>query len=595
MKRFNYIIALLSVALLSGAANPRKMKAYKEGELLVKFHVNTHRANERHFLTRNSDRVQKIRDLDSEGLTHIKLAPGQTVEEAMKEFAQDPEVESVQPNFIYHVTAAPNDTNYASQWALKNTGQNIATGTYGTNNPGTAGKDLNAEGAWNLITDCSSVPVAVLDTGVNYNQQDLVANMWNGGVAFPNHGYDFVDSDNDPMDFHGHGTHVAGIIGGAGNDATGTTGLCWNANIMAVRVLDATGSGTTANIISGLNFAVAHGARVVNMSLGGSVFDATFNAALTTASNSGVVIVVAAGNNGSNNNQAGNAVYPCNYTTATLICVAALDQSYALATFSNYGVSSVDVGAPGTNILSTYHGTVISTTDDFTAGWNLDGIWTPHVVNLSGTNYDMLTNPAAWDGTGAVNYANGLDSRAYKNFNLFGFDSAVVSYYGFYDTESGADFFNTAFSAGGGDPFVAGTSLDSLSGSNGTTADSFAFSLAGCYTVTCTLGFQLTSNGAVNGDGVGLLLFQIDKLTLNATSYNTLNGTSMATPFVSGIAAMLFAYNTSYLAADVVQSIKTGGIQVGSLTGKTTTGSAASAYNTLIFVGPPTRGAVKFD
>ena len=110
---------------------------------------------------------------------------------------------------------------------------------YTTANPGTPGADMTLELAWQFVHDCPSVVVAVVDTGVNYTHVDLAANMWDGGASFPHHGYDFVGSTNDPMDYNGHGTHVAGTIGAAGNNAVGGTGVCWKVQLMAVRVLDA--------------------------------------------------------------------------------------------------------------------------------------------------------------------------------------------------------------------------------------------------------------------------------------------------------------------------------------------------------------------
>ncbi|MEO8717222.1 MAG: S8 family serine peptidase, partial [Burkholderiales bacterium] len=155
-----------------------------------------------------------------------------------------------------------------------------------------------------------------------------------------------------------------GIIGAVGNNGTGTIGVCQKASIMAVRVLDDTGSGTTATAMQGVNFAVTNGARVINMSLVSTgSFDAALSDAITHAQESDVVVIVAAGNTGSagtNNDLAGNATYPCNFTQANLICVAALDQNYALANFSNWGTTSVDVGAPGTNILSTWAGAALN-------------------------------------------------------------------------------------------------------------------------------------------------------------------------------------------------------------------------------------------
>jgi subtilisin family serine protease len=131
--------------------------------------------------------------------------------------------------------------------------------------------------------------------------------------------------------------------------------VCQKASIMAVRVLDDMGNGTTATAIDGISFAVTNGARVINMSLvgGGTFFDAAFSDAITNAQSSDIVVLVVAGNGPNDNDGAGGARYPCNFTQPNLVCVAALDQNYALAEFSNWGATGVDVGAPGTNILST--------------------------------------------------------------------------------------------------------------------------------------------------------------------------------------------------------------------------------------------------
>src|SRR5882762_7027364 len=143
--------------------------------------------------------------MERPGWTHVKLAAGQSVTEALAAYRDDPNVEAVQPNYIYRAAVAPSDTQYGQLWAFKNTGQNITTGTFNPTS-GTAGDDVNIERAWDHITDCSSVVVAVVDSGVNYNQEDLAANMWNGGTNFPNHGWNYINNNNDPMDLAGHGT-----------------------------------------------------------------------------------------------------------------------------------------------------------------------------------------------------------------------------------------------------------------------------------------------------------------------------------------------------------------------------------------------------
>lgn len=327
---------------------------YVPGEVLVKFRP---AAGTQGRMASTAARGHAVlANLDLPGWAQVRVGVGQTVAAALSSYRDDPDVEYVQPNYIYRATAAPNDSQYGQIWAFKNAGQTVTTGTYAPN-AGAAGNDMNIEPAWGHITDCSGVVVAVLDSGVDYTHEDLAASMWNGGSSFPNHGHDFVDNDDDPMDPNGHGTHVAGIIGAVGNNGTGTTGVCQRASVMAVRVLDATGQATTATAIQGIRFAVTHGARVINMSfVGGGSFDPLFSEAITHAQNSDVVVVVAAGNDASDIDGASGARYPCSFIQPNLVCAAALDQNYALASFSSWGATSVDVGAPGTNILSTWAG-----------------------------------------------------------------------------------------------------------------------------------------------------------------------------------------------------------------------------------------------
>ncbi|MEX2198385.1 MAG: S8 family peptidase [Burkholderiales bacterium] len=325
---------------------------YVAGEVLVKFKP----------VSSAQDRIASVAalghavvaNLHQPGWVRVRIATGQSMGQVLATYHSDTRVAAAQPNYIYRNAAVPNDALYGQLWAFKNTGQIV--GATGSNVPmsGAAGNDMGLEPAWDHIADCSSVVVAVIDSGVNYTHQDLGSNMWDGGAGFPNHGHDFVDNDNDPTDQSGHGTHVAGILGAVGNNGTGTTGVCQRTRIMAVRVLDHTGVGTTATTMQGIGFAVTHGARVINMSLVSSGgFDPALSDAITGAQNGDVVVIVAAGNEGRNNDLAGNATFPCAFTQPNLLCVAALDQNYALADVSNWGATSVDVGAPGTNILST--------------------------------------------------------------------------------------------------------------------------------------------------------------------------------------------------------------------------------------------------
>jgi subtilisin family serine protease len=538
--------------------------------------------------------------LEQPGWTHVKLGVGQSVSEALALYESDPNVEAAQPNYIYRAAVVPNDPRYGQLWAFKNTGQTItnaftqppSSAVFPTDNPGVPGDDMNIEKAWDHITDCSGIVVAVVDSGVNYNQEDLIGNMWNGSAAgFPNHGTDFVDADIDPMDLEGHGTHVAGIIGAAGNNATGSAGVCWKASIMAVRVLDALGVGTTVTLSQGINFAVTHGAKVINMSIGGiAASDPILSGAITNAQNSDVVVIVAAGNEAANNDDVATPTFPCNFAQPNLVCVAALDQGYQLASFSNFGATSVDVGAPGTNILSAWSGGSATTADNLNVGgagnWTSSAGWVHKLLTLaSGPTVDSLVNPSTFP---AGTYAINQDNRVFKSFNLGGANAAVLNFSAQMSIETG-DSLNLNYRTGGGDPFAAGgVQLDGGSGVTGGIVP-FSYDLTPCISATCSVGFQLVSDAtavAAQG-GAAIIRFSIDTLTINTNSYNTISGTSMATPEVAGLAAMLRAYNPQFTFADTVSAIKKGGRSVAALAGKTTTGKAIDVMSSLAYVNAP--------
>lgn len=569
---------------LSTRFHPAAAK-YVPGEVLVKFKpMITASVREATVMARGHS---VLANLDQPGWVRLKVGAGQTVDKALTAYRNDPDVECVQPNYIYHLTAVPDDTQYGQLWAFKNTGQIINNGTF-TPNFGTPGDDIDIEKAWDHITDCSSVVVAVVDSGVNYDQEDLAGNMWNGGAAYPNHGYDFVDDDDDPMDLVGHGTHVAGIIGAEGNNAKGTSGVCWKAGIMAVRVMDSTGLGTTADIIQGVNFAVANGAKVMNMSLGGPAFDNAFSDAITDARTNDVVVVVAAGNDGSNNDGGTTPFYPCDFPQPNLLCVAALDQNYQLAGFSNYGSASVDVGAPGANILSAWAGTEGMITDSLTSGWTVStttsGGWANETLSVNGVPTPFLVDPGTYP-TGQYN--NGTDDRAYKSFDLAGVDVALLRESVAINVRSG-DYFRIGYSSGGGDPFAGGI-IDGITGvATYPILIPLAWDISDCIGANCGIGFQLQSDSSLTDLGAAITGFGIGTLTLDTTTYKVESGTSMASPEVAGLAVMLRARNPQYTYADVVNSIKQGGRAVASLAGKTTTGKAIDVMSSLAYINPPT-------
>src|SRR5262249_46664784 len=249
------------------------------------------------------------------------------------------------------------------QWALHNTGQDSMFGVW---LGGTPDADIDAPEAWDTATSSNAI-VAILDTGITWAHPDLSANIWtNPGEIAGNgldddgngfiddvRGWDFVNNDNDPDDDHGHGSHVAGIIGAVGDNGEGVSGIVWHARLMAVKVIGADGTGRLSDAVAGLEYAVAKGAKVANASWGYYTFpgeEAAHQAlhdAIAAAQASNLLFVTAAGNDSLNTDLPGNTFYPAGFNLDNIISVAATDNTDALASFSNYGPTSVDVGAPG--------------------------------------------------------------------------------------------------------------------------------------------------------------------------------------------------------------------------------------------------------
>jgi subtilisin family serine protease len=276
------------------------------------------------------------------GAALVNLASGESVSAAVAALEAGAGVLDAQPNYVYYADATPSDPFFNLLWGLQNAGQPV-DGRWGL-----ADADIDAPEAWDLTTGTDAVKVAVVDSGIEYDHPDLV-----GNVVGP--GWDFYSGDSDPRDENGHGTHVAGTIGANGDNGIGVTGVNWNVGLLPVRVLGPTGAGTSAMIANGFVYAVQQGAKIVNASLGGSIYDPLIAAAIAGAP--GTLFVVGAGNGGGDGLGDDNDLasrYPCSFGSANLLCVAATDLSDSLATFSNYGTISVDLAAPGVKIGSTY-------------------------------------------------------------------------------------------------------------------------------------------------------------------------------------------------------------------------------------------------
>lgn len=272
------------------------------------------------------------------------------LEEELARWRSRSDVEFVEPNYPMKLFLSPDDPLYSNQWALRNTGQ---SGNHDPYDPpiGDAGRDVDAESAWNITTGSNTIVVAVIDAGINITHPDLAANIVTG--------FDFGDNDSNPDDTcfnanallnaHGHGTHVSGIIGAVGNNGVGVAGLSWTGKIMPLKVADSSCEIFTDDVVSAINYARTNGAHVINMSLGGQ-HSVALDAAIDAADAADIVLVAAAGNEGNPSETPTNS-YPAFYSN--VIAVAATDRNDQLATFSNHG-TWIDISAPGVGILSTY-------------------------------------------------------------------------------------------------------------------------------------------------------------------------------------------------------------------------------------------------
>lgn len=346
--------------------------AFVPDEVLVHFQDGTSASEEVVALAAVGGSVKNV--LTGINVKVVQVGSGR-VTQTVAALAHSRFVRYVEPNYVVRggapttqnrtapLGAAPNDPLFGDQWALNNTGQLV------NDIPGTPGADIKALSAWTVTTGSSTVIVGDTDTGFDYTHPDLAANVWSnpggiGGCAAGTHGIDATVSPTtcDPTDSGDHGTHVSGIIGAVGNNGVGVTGISQRVKVMGLKFLDSVNIcppctvGQVSMAITVIDFAVqakAAGQNVValNASWGMNFFSQALFDEITKASNAGILFVASAGNDAVSNDT--TLHYPSNYNIPNIIAVAATDQDDHLATFSDWGPTTVHLGAPGDNILST--------------------------------------------------------------------------------------------------------------------------------------------------------------------------------------------------------------------------------------------------
>ncbi|MSR32593.1 MAG: hypothetical protein EXR99_13925 [Gemmataceae bacterium] len=377
---------VLDGSLMGPVANPQLMvdpASFDSSRILVQFKPDVEVSQDV-----NLYGAKVIRSLELvEGLYEVQLPQNMTVGQALSLFQSDTRVAVAEANYRILMEKVPNDPKFSSLYGMNNSGQTS----------GLTDADIDAPEAWNIFTGTGQTIVAVIDSGVDYSHQDLASNMWRnpGEIAGDNQdndgngfiddifGADFFNNDGNPMDDNGHGTHVAGTIGAVGNNGIGVTGVNWKARIMALKFLDSNGSGSVSGAISALNYAVTKGAKISNNSWGGGGYSSLMAQAINNAKSAGHIFVAAAGNEGANNDSIAN--YPSNYNSDNVVAVAATGNSDTLASFSNYGRTTVDLAAPGVSIYSTLPGNSYGSLSGTSMA-------TPHVSGALSLLWDKFPN-----------------------------------------------------------------------------------------------------------------------------------------------------------------------------------------------------------
>lgn len=390
---------------------------YKEGEVLVRFKDETKASKA--LLAVKASSVRAIRRIKAH---HIRLPPGTSVATALEQFRDDPNVVYAEPNYRVRKLALPNDPLFGNQW-------NMA--------------QISAPSAWNSYTGplqrSNSLIVAILDTGIIYTHPDLTANLWvnpgelcgNGldddgnGIVDDCYGANFggVRRAGDPWDddtSDTHGTQLAGIVGAVGNNGIGIAGVNWSVRLMAVKFMHGpTGEGDLSDALLGMEYAIENGAKVINMSFEVGSYSAAMRDAIVAAEKAGVLVVSAAGNLAADLDS--TSVYPASIRTANNIVVIASNATDSLASYSNYGLHTTDIAAPGgmytgspSAILSTvwlYNSVYYRTT----AGTSLA---VPHVTGAAALAWNLNPNQTAAQVRARI--MNGVDQ-------LDAFRSATIS------------------------------------------------------------------------------------------------------------------------------------------------------------------------
>lgn len=533
-------------------------------------------------------------DLGNRRFQLVEVRPGQAVGAAVRELRADPAVALAERDSYSAPQAIPDDPLFGELWGLRNTGAGIRAFAGAV-----PGADVDANGAWIRTVGNPATVIADIDSGYRFEHPDLGAVAWTNpgetagndsdddgnGIVDDVHGADFVGPDGespvidgDPTDDDvlsgGHGVHTAGTMGAAGDDGNGIVGVAQNVRIMPLRVcsrfatLDDSRCPTSAQVAA-INYAAAMGARAANMSLGSTSPSTAVRNAIAAAEET--LFVISAGNDGQDNDDEPH--YPCNYnplaegkgTVDNVICVAATNQADGLAGFSDWGATSVDLGAPGTETLSTF------------------SIAIPLAETFAGSDFDLQWPPT---GTGG-----GFQRTSESPLTSFGMTDAIGAPAADTVRETTSDAVSIPPNGeckllqtrrvvlSGGDQYRYSVLLDGEEKAFATPGSTLGAGLEQRFLslpATFDAGgdvrvrFRFTTGPAPTADA-GVWLDDVQLRCADST-YAYLQGTSMAAPHVTGAAGLLFSLQPAATVAEVKEALLSTVDPVPALAGKTVTG-----------------------
>lgn len=539
---------------------------YVEGEVIVTFKPAVSLNGARQALGKRSLKLKEhFAELSRQRGRQFGLVSekSRTTAELIKELKSDPTVETVEPNYLRWINAAqPDDSLFSEMWGLQNTGMPVNGST------GAAGDDIKFLKAWAMARPATNeVVVAVIDTGVDYTHPDLSANMWTNTMEIPGNGldddgngfpddvvgYDFADGNGNPADSGYHGTHVAGTIAAVGFNGVGTIGVDFRAKLMALRASNNGSNFTSSAVIEAVQYATMMKTRGVNIaainaSFGGGGYSSAESAAIQSAGDAGIIYCAAAGNHSLDHDV--GASYPASYRLPNMIVVAATDQNDALASFSDYGASTVDLAAPGVNIISSLPVNLASSLASVQRGgtsFSAVGMtYAGYTTGITGTLYDC-----------GLGYPTNFPTAVQNNIALISRGSFTF-----------AEKVSNAMAAGARAAIIYNNASGNFGGTLG------------------SAGSWIPAVSISQADGQSLLAQVPTSVSLvNALNTNSafqfLAGTSMATPHVAGAVAFAAMNFPNETVAQRILRILGNVDVVPSLAGKVITGGRLNLLRTV--------------